>query len=228
MSARGRRARPWSSCGAGQAHGPATRCPATVGAHPECRRRGPPSLRSSARIPKPRLSQPPASPPRMLQEPASGGAAPGCGRRGAATRDPAGWAQAAPQEAADAPATSAGLVLRTGRAEAQRGRSTGLGQTRSLPRPASLGLSSPPGAPRGGRGRGGPEAWGTEGVGKAGDLVLWGWRLRSEGRKHAGELGAQDARAWPREPRPAGKRGPTARAGRLGRAEVPAEGQRAA
>ena len=88
---------------------------------PECRRRGPPSLRSSARIPEPRFSQPPASPPRALQEPASGDAAPGCGRRGAATRDPAGWAQAAPQKAADAPATSAGLALRTGGAEAQRG-----------------------------------------------------------------------------------------------------------
>lgn len=141
MSARGRRARPWSSRGAGQAHGAATRCPATVGAHPECRRRGPPSLCSSARIRGGPLSRLPPRP--ALQEPASGGAAPGCGRRGSAARDPAGWAQAPPRKAADAPATSAVLVLGTGGAQAQRGRSAGSGQTRSLLRPASPGLSSP-------------------------------------------------------------------------------------
>lgn len=226
MSARGRRARPRSSRGAGQAHGAATRCPATVGAHPECRRGDPHhcaaapasgAARSAACLPAPHSRSQQVGARRR----AAGGEARLHGTPRAGLRRLPGKLQTPP------PPRQSWCSGLTGPRRSEAG-ARGRGRPDPCCGPPAPAFPHPPGAPRGGRGRGGPEAWGTEGVGKAGDLVLWGWRLGSEGRKHVGELGAQDARVWPREPGPAGKRGPTARKGHLGRAKVPPEGQRAA
>lgn len=232
MSPRGRRARPRGSRRAGQAHGPATHCPATVGGHPECRRRGPHHCAVAPAC----GASPPASPtPRSRSRQEGLGAGLRAERR--RCRDPAGWAQAPPREAADAPnhLGRAGAQDWRGRGAVRQEHQAGADPIPAAAPPAlakSLRLSSSPGAPRGGRGRGGPEAWGTLGVGKAGDPVLWGWRLHGEGAqarggtrgagraslatgtRAGGETGAHGSRGVQHSGAPGSRRSPPGRAAR--------------
>ena len=175
---RGRRAWPWSSRGAGQAHSPTTCCPETVGGHPECRRRGPPSLRSSL------SSEPPASPP-CTPEASKRGLVPGFGQRGATAGTPRTGLRRLPgKQQMPLPPRQAWCSGLAGPRRSEAGPCRGPASPGTVPATFLI-----PRRPRGRRGRGGPEAWGTEGVGNAGDPVLWGWRLHGEGAQARGGAG---------------------------------------
>ncbi|CAI9172417.1 unnamed protein product [Rangifer tarandus platyrhynchus] len=189
---RGRRAQPWSSRGAAQAHGPtlveqrlweATLSAGGGDPHhcavaPACR-----SLGSQSHLP----------PRPALQKPARGGSVPGFGQRGAAAGTPRTGLRRLPgkQQTPLTPrqAWCSGLAgpRRSEAGAPGRGRPNPCrGPTNPGTVPATFLI---PRRPRGRRGRGGPEAWGTEGVGKAGDPVLWGWRLHGEGAQARGGTG---------------------------------------